>query len=504
MKRVYLDYAATTPMDKEVEKAMRSYCGEIFGNPGSVHSFGQEASRAVFTAHEQIARALGCKYNEVIFTGSASEANNLALRGAFAAIFQNRGLVFPAKTSRLALGEFPAERDQANSPPRHSEKQHANAPLRLITSKIEHSSVLATCKDLEENWGVEVVYLPVDRGGLVGLKKLKEELNERTVLVSIGMVNSEIGVVQPIAEIGRMIGEFRDGIVKKKSVISTESASWRRSGEISSSSKKQIIEISPARNALHSEAGGRQARDDGVMYPLFHTDAVQAFQFLKCDVEELGVDLMTLSAHKIYGPKGVGALFARNPKKILNPIITGGGQEWGLRAGTENVAGVVGFGKAVELAEAARTEEVKRIGGLRDYFWQELKKIVPDIEVNGWFNEKGARMRSLDKLEMTNMRRVPNNLNIYFPGRPAQDLIIELDLAGVAASTVSACSARAAQPSHVIEALRQAKDSSRKLRMTSNTGGDDRPTSSIRFSLGKFTTQEEIDYVLEVLRNRFN
>mgnify|MGYP001559190795 FL=1 len=268
---------------------------------------------------------------------------------------------------------------------------------------------------------MEIIYLPVNKHGIVDLKKLKESLNEQTILVSIMYANNEIGTIQPIADISKIINQFKE---KNFSI-----------------------------------------------YPLFHTDAVQAFQFLDCDVKKLSVDLMTLSAHKIYGPKGVGCLYVKslNPKSyILNPIITGGGQEFGLRSGTENVAGIVGFAKAIELTVKNCGKEIKRISNLAGYFWKEIKKKYPSAKINGTLDNK-----------------LPHILNIYFPDQNAQDLLIKLDLNGVAVSSGSACSARATKPSHVLKAIGLPN---KKIK------------NSLRFSFGKFTTKEEINKAIKIIR----
>src|SRR3989338_6994102 len=242
MKSIYLDYAASTPIDPRVVAAMSPYFTEIFANPNSLHRFGQEASRAVFVSRQTIARSLGADYKEIIFTGSATEANNLALRGSIKRIMNN---AMPAGRQELRIKK-----------------------PRIKTTAIEHESVLETCRDLEKE-GVEVIYIPVNKEGIVDLKKLKSALNDRTVLVSVMYANNEIGTIQPIDKISEIIRNFRESRI---------------------------------RNQEYS------------LFPLFHTDAVQAFQYLDCSVENLGVDLMTLSAHKIYGPKGIGALFIRNSK----------------------------------------------------------------------------------------------------------------------------------------------------------------------------------------------
>lgn len=372
MRRIYLDYAASTPVDSEVEKAMRPYFWKVFGNPGSLHWFGQEASAAVFEARQKVAKVLGVKYNEIFFTGSATEANNLALRGV-------KG--------------------------------------KIIVSVIEHESVLETAKDLEKS-GVKVSYIPVDKNGIVKIDALKKEIDENTVLVSIMYANNETGTIQPIKELVKIVKDFNPKV-------------------------------------------------------LFHTDAVQALQCLDCNVENLGVDLMTISAHKIYGPKGIGALYVRANSKLQNPNfkpqITGGGQESGLRSGTENVPYIVGFGKAIEITEKIKFKEFKRLSGLSKYFWKEIKKKVPKAELNGSFE-----------------KRLSNILNIFFPGCSAQDRCIELDLKGVAVSPGVACAARSAEPSYVIKALGFSSD---------------RASSSLRFSFGRPTTKKELDKVLRRFYN---
>jgi len=432
MKRIYLDYAATTPMDMKVKKAMAPYFSAPpaggFGNPGSLHFFGQKAMTAVDESREKIAKAINADFREIIFTGSATEANNLALRGVVKK--------FKIKDLRFKIP-------------------------RIIVSAIEHDSILETCRDLERE-EIEIIYLPVNKQGIIDLKKLKESLNERTVLVSIMCANNEIGIVQNIAGISKIIKDF-----KKENFFSK--------------------------------------------YPLFHTDAVQAFQFLDCDVNKLGVDLMTLSAHKIYGPKGIGTLYINsklqtpNYKQILNsknkiqnkktkiwdlgfgiwdlpvvkPLTTGGGQEFGLRSGTENVAAIAGFAKAVELVSNSRELENKRVRQLTDYFWRELKKLSPKAEINGL---KDLRFMIYD------LRKLPNILNVYFPNQNSQDLLIKLDLNGIAVSSGSACSARATKPSHVLKAIGL---SDKKIK------------SSLRFSLGKFTTKEEINRALKIIKKLF-
>ena len=433
MKKIYLDYAASTPVDKEVEEAMQPYFGLKFGNPGALHSFGQETMAAIDHSREIIAKSLGADFSEIIFTGSATEANNLALRG----------IVRGSRVQPLATS---AKKSTLNPKP------YTLNP-RIIVSAIEHESVLETAKDLE-NEGVEVIYLPVNQYGVVDLKSLKNALNDRTVLVSIMYANNEIGTIQPITEISRIIKDFKQN------------------------TKYKI---------------------QNTRYPLLHTDAVQAFQYLDCNVNKLGVDLLTLSGHKIYGPKGIGALYVRGSSDqalgsrknglapsaySLAPIITGGGQEFGLRSGTQSVPLIAGFGKAVELISNLRKSESKRVLELRNYFWQGLKEIYPKAEVNGIKNQE-LGIRNDKTIIHNSLFILPNILNIYFPGYLSKDLLIKLDMAGVAVSAGPACSMRSSKPSVTLQALGLSQE---------------RLESSLRFSLGKFTIKEEIDEVLRRIK----
>jgi cysteine desulfurase len=395
--KIYLDYAATTPVEQAVLRAMKPYFSEKFGNAGSLHSFGQAAIAAVDRSRETLAGLIRAEFREIIFTGSATEANNLAIRGVVRQAPKGRG-------------------------------EGAGKP-RIIVSSIEHESVLETARDLEKD-GVEVLYLPVDKFGVVDLQKLKESLTEQTALVSVMYVNNEIGTVQPIVQIAKIIRDFRN----------------------------------------HSPlAAGRG--------PLFHCDASQAFNYYDCAVHELGVDLMTLSSHKMYGPKGAAALYVRveNVSRLL-PIMTGGGQEFGLRSGTENVPAIVGFAKAAEVAATMREKEAKRTAELRDHFWRGIKKIYPSAEING----------TLDfHPQFSTSSSSPHILNVYFPSHEAQDILTRLDLAGIAASSGSACRSRALESSYVTLALGHAKARAR---------------SSVRFSFGRSTTKIELAHASKVLK----
>lgn len=394
MRRLYFDHAASTPVDPRVLRAMRPYFLREFGNPGSLHSFGQKAIAAVDASREKIGALINAKhFREIIFTDSATEANNLALRGA-------------------------VERYK---------KDHPGAPARIIISSIEHESIFETAKALEQ-YGVELVALPVNKEGVIDIVALKESLNEYTVLVSVMHVNNEVGTIQPLREIKFMIDEFRKSL-----------------------------------------AAGDADTTAAIAYPLFHTDAAQSFSYLYCDVQMLGVDMMTLSAHKMHGPKGAGALYVRRDEKAFRasggfPLMaqmSGGGQEFGLRSGTENVSAIVGFAKAAEIAAAARGKNALHVAALRDELWRRIKGAVPEAQINGPAGDAKA----------------PHILNVYFPGHAAQDLLTRFDRAGLAASSGSACRARAVESSYVIEALGYEKA---------------RAASSIRFSLGRGMTKRQV------------
>lgn len=379
MKRIYLDYAAATPVDPRVVKAMQPYWSKVYGNPGSLHSFGQEASAAVFQARQTIAKILQCHYSEIVFTGSATEANNLALQGAVIAWRRTR-----------------------------KEKP------KIIISAVEHDSVSETAVLLEQ-WGVEVVRIPINFEGRIDSALLAKAIDERTVLVSIIYAQNEIGVIQPISDIAKII----------------------------------------------------KARKKGT-YPLFHTDAVQAFNYLQCRPTALGVDLLTLSSQKIYGPKGIGLLYARK-NTPLQPIIIGGGQEEKLRSGTENVPAIVGFAKAMGLAEQSRGKETKRMRGLQSYCKKKLQDVSSKIQLN-------SKAKEL----------LPNILNVYVPNVSAQELLVRLDMWGIAVSSGSACSSRSTAPSMVIRALGYSEDRAR---------------NSIRISLGRYSVKKDIDSLAEALKN---
>ena len=381
-KKTYFDYAATAPLDRNVLKKMMPYLKDKYGNPSSIHKFGQEASEAIDEARERMAKFLGCKSSEIIFTGSASESDNLAVRGVIKAIRRQK---------------------------------QAGEKIHVITSRIEHKAVLETLKDMERE-GVRASYLPVGRDGIINLDDLKAEITPETDLISIMYANNEMGAVQPIKKISQLVEKINK------------------------------IEEHPI---------------------YFHTDAVQAAQWLNCNVNYLGVHLLTLSAHKIYGPKGVGLLYVKEGTPIAS-LIVGGKHEWGLRAGTENVAGIVGMGAAVSQITNYKLQ-ITKMNKLRDKLVQGVLKSVQGSKVNG--------PKILEQ-------RLPNIVNFSFSGVEGESLVIALDQAGFAVSTGSACTSQALLPSHVLLAMGLSELDSH---------------SSLRVSLGKYTTLQEINQFIKTL-----
>ncbi len=370
MKNVYMDYSATTPVKKEVLDAMLPYFSEHFGNPSSLYSIAQESKEALEKARGQVASLIGAKANEVFFTAGGSEADNWALEGVADAL-----------------------KDKGN---------------HIITTKIEHHAILHTAEYLEKH-GIDVTYLDVDAEGRVNPEDVKNAITDKTVLISIMMVNNEVGTIEPI---------------------------------------KEIAEI---------------AHNHGI---LFHTDAVQALGNVPIDVDNMSIDLMSMSGHKIYGPKGVGALYIRKGTKISN-FIHGGAQEMKKRAGTENLAGIVGFGKAAELAKENLESHINRVSELRDYFISEVTSKIPDTIVNGSMEH-----------------RHPGNANISFEYIEGESMLILLDMNGISVSTGSACSSKSLTPSHVLSAMGIPVE---------------RIHGTLRFTIGDPTTKEDIDYVIEKL-----
>jgi len=391
MKQIYLDYAATTYIDPRVLQKMKPYLTTAYGNASSLYSLGRQAKTAIEKAREEVAKILGVSFQEIIFTGSGTESDNMAIFG-IARSYQNFG-------------------------------------NHIIVSKIEHKAVLESAKKLEKE-GFKVTYLNVDSNGIVKLDELKKTLNQKTILVSIMYANNEIGTIQPIKEISRIISNFRKQSAKRKA------------------------------QSVHDS---RFAISD---LPAFHTDACQAAGALSLKIKDLGVDLLTLNGSKIYGPKGVGCLYVNKNYKI-EPLIVGGSQEMGLRAGTENTALIVGFAEALKLAEKLRKKESQRLRSLRDYFIKNVLKTIPHCWLNGHFQ-----------------KRLPNNINFSFAGIEGESLVLKLDQYGIFASTGSACTSTDLKPSHVLMALGLKEELAH---------------GSLRLTLGRKTTKKDLDYVLKIL-----
>ncbi len=420
-KVIYLDHSATTPVRKEVLTAMKPFWTENFGNPGSITKIGVRARQAVEASRRKIAEILKARAQEIIFTSGGTESNNLAIFGLV------NHLVSQTRHSSLEKEERPKISD-----------------LHFITTNIEHSSVTECFKELERR-GAGVDYLAVNEKGLVEPKDLRKIIKPNTVLISVGYANNEIGTIQPIKEIAK--------------------------------------EIRHARKSHKSLAFGMSKSQAFVsnIFPLFHTDASQAGLYCNLNLNELGVDLLTLDAQKIYGPKGVGLLYKRAGVEIA-PTIFGGGQESGLRSGTENVPGVVGFSIALELCRQSLLfpsldkEGLGAVEKLRNYFWQKIQKEIPSAILNG---------------DLEN--RLPNNLNISIPGIDSEFTVLCLDEAGIICSTRSACG-HGTDGSLVIRALYSGQGQSL-------SEIDIRAKSSLRFSLGPEITKKEIDFVVTTLKN---
>ena len=370
MKTIYFDHAATTAVAPEVKEAMEPYFCENYGNASSLYELGYKSKEAINIARVNVAKAINAKPNEIYFTSCGSESDNLAIKGVARAHRQNGN--------------------------------------HIITSRIEHPAVLNTCRQLEKE-GFRVTYLNVDKNGFIDLEELKNSINSKTILVSIMFANNEVGTIEPIKEISRIV---------------------------------------------HSNNA------------IFHTDAVQAVGNIKIDVKEMGIDLLSMSAHKFYGPKGVGALYVRDGIDFIQ-LQNGGHQENDKRAGTENVAGIVGLGKAIEIANDNVMHNNGKLLNLRNYCIEQIKNRIPYIRINGDLNS-----------------RLPGNINISFLYVNGKDLVKLLAKKGICTSSGSACSSGLPQPSHVLLAMGLSEDIA---------------SSALRITLGKENTKEDIDYFVDEL-----
>jgi cysteine desulfurase len=369
-RNIYLDHAATTPVKSEVLEAMLPYFSSKYGNASSVYSIGRESKKAIEESREKVAQAIGAQAKEIFFTGSGTEADNWAIKGAA-----------------------------------YSNRQKGN---HIITTAIEHHAVIHTCQYLESD-GFKVTYLPVDENGLVTPEQVAEAITPETILITVMFANNEIGTIQPIAEIGK--------IAKQKGV-------------------------------------------------LFHTDAVQAIGNIPVNVDTMNIDMLSLSAHKFYGPKGVGVLYVRKGTKLTS-FMHGGAQERGRRASTENVPGIVGLGKAIEIASREVDSYNSHIMALRDRTIDEILKRIPFIKLNG-----------------DRYKRLPGNVNFSFEFIEGESLLLMLDMKGIAASSGSACTSGSLDPSHVLLAIGLPHEIAH---------------GSLRITFGEDNTQEDVDYLLEEL-----
>ncbi|HEY2459301.1 MAG TPA: cysteine desulfurase family protein [Candidatus Acidoferrum sp.] len=402
MNRIYLDHNATTPVDPRVLDAMLPYLRADFGNASSIHTPGQRARAAVETAREQLAALIGAQPQEIVFTSGGTESDNHAIFGTVSSFVAQAFLPVHGNQSGKA------DRGIPSSVPETAASENQSRTTHIITTTTEHEAVLNSCQALEKQ-GVAVTYLPVDSNGLVDPTAVRKALRPETALITIMHANNELGTVQPLAEIGRI--------------------------------------------AVEADV-------------TFHSDAVQSAGKIALDVNALQLDLLSLSGHKLYAPKGIGALYIRSKTRVQQ-LLYGGHHQRGARPGTENVAGIVALGAAAHIARQSLQEEATRIAALRDQLERGLLARVPQSKVNG-----------------AGGPRTPNTANILLPGIEGEALVIALDLQGLACSTGAACSSGSVEPSHVLTAIGLSPSEAR---------------ASLRFSLGRDTTSAEIDAALEII-----
>lgn len=394
MKKIYLDHAATTYTDPRVLRAMTPYFTKNFGNASAIYEEGRTAKKTLEDARKKIADLVFASPDEIIFTGGGTEGNNLSIQGIINSIPTEANIIKP----------------------------------HIITSNIEHHSVLHLIEHLEKIGKIETTYIKVKPNGIVDPLDIQSSLKENTVLVSIMYANNEIGTIQPISEIAKIIRNY----------------------------KQKKLEIRDLKLEI----------DAKTVFPFLHSDACQAAEYLDMNTQKLGVDLITVNGSKMYGPKGVGFLYVKKGIK-LSPITYGGGQESGIRPGTENIAGIVGLAEAFKIAQKEKEKESLRLTELRDYFIKKTVEKIPNTILNG-----------------DSSLRLPNNVNISILGIEGESALLYLDEKGVSCATGSACTSNSLDPSHVIMALGRPYE---------YTHG------SLRFSLGKITTKKDLDYVLKVL-----
>jgi cysteine desulfurase len=401
-RRIYLDYASLTPIDPRVQKEMRKFSSWKYGNPSSWYKEGVLAKKALDNARKAVSGFIRAHDDEIVFTSGGTEANNLAILGAIEEA-HNRGLDY--------------------------------SDMNVIVSAIEHSSIMKVCEILKKK-NVKVEYLSVDNKGVVDLGDLNKKINANTIIVSVMAVNNEVGAIEPIKDIAKVIRHYRNHSVRSNFIVSTESDKRKTTADTEASHLDNLSK-----------------------YPLFHTDAAQAGLVNWLDVGRLGVDLLTLDASKVYGPRGIGALYVKR-NTIISPILFGGDQESGMRPGTENIPGIVGFAKAIELLSDLHDKEVSRISRLKEIFVEGLRKIKSDMVINA----SGS----------------PHILNVSFPGIDNEFFVFQLDARGIACSTKSSC-LKDSDDSYVLRSI----------------GADSQ--TSVRFSFGRWTKKGDIKRVLRII-----
>ena len=404
---IYMDYASATPMDPSVLKVFSKISRGNYANASAIHAIGEKSRVILENSRTEISKILGTHNDEIIFTSGATESNNLAILG----LLEEHLNFF----SHCALPGVPGGT--------LADKKNQDVPFagipHIITTNIEHPSVLEVCRYLEENGKAEVTYIPVEISGIVDPKKIKKAIKSNTILISVMYANNEIGTIQPIREIAKEVRHYK--------------------------------------------------KTNNQTFPILHTDATQAINYLPINIEKLGVDLMSFNAGKIYGPKGVGILVKRRNIQ-LSPIIHGGEQERGFRSGTENLAGIVGLAESLKIVEILKEKEVVRLTKLRDYFIERLLQIGIENEIKIRLNgDKGERL--------------PNNINISIAKIPSDLILIELSTRGIYVSEKSACKSGDKKASHVIKAINNPKICKKE--------------SSLRFSFGRQTEKKDIDFTLK-------
>lgn len=426
-KTIYLDYASLTPVDPVVLDCMYEYDKTHTGNPSGIHADSVDSKQILEKARTTIAGHFSARPEEIFFTGSGTEGDNLAIWGAV--------LAYGSQVAPEALSVLP----------------------HIVTTNIEHSAVRELCLYLEKTNKAEVTYVAVGVDGIVDPKEIKKAIKQNTVLVSVQYANNEIGTIQPIREIAKVIRQY-----KKTSPLASRAS------------------IDTARRDFaksHNQWRGEESHHDS--FPLFHTDAAQAVQYCNINVQQLGVDLLSCNGSKMYGPRGSGILFKKHGIPFT-PVFYGGHQEGGVRPGTEDVGRAVGLAKAFDITRVMTDTETIRLTEIREYFIDKLYKIIPDMVVHGSVIE-----------------RLPNNINIAIPGYNSETVVIYLDAQGIRVSEKSACQSDSGVDSYVLEALEYARISASQTLSVPIPSG----TGSIRFTLGRSTTMSDIDHTVAILRD---